>query len=269
MQTKKDIMSESITSQIPSKSQGSYLATASLVLAIVSLPLTILCLTGVLTAILAITLGHVALRKSRHSTNQIPTKNKAIVGLVISYLYLGFAVVLVATVVAKRVSKTHYSDNAGMNFTIHAPHKGTSYEWQIKHRAPLIIVIAPKDLQVSEQLNVAIPIRPYNPRDFQYLSINLVPKKYNGTIVDVSRQYISGIRIIDKNYNPENPKPLTISGISSAFFRESLVIDGFPVKGIAFFVPCTNGYYLLNFRSDPNSYNESFYRRIAGTFKPK
>ena len=78
--------------QISPKSKRSGLSTVSLVLAIASLPLTILYLTGVLTAILAIPLGHVALRQARHSASSTHTNNKAIVGLVISYLYLGFAV---------------------------------------------------------------------------------------------------------------------------------------------------------------------------------
>jgi hypothetical protein len=263
------MMPQSIPSQIQTKSQGSSLATASLVLAIVSLPLTILCLTGVLTAILAILLGHVALRQARHSTNPIPTKNKAIVGLVISYLYLAFAVVLVATIIAKRVSKIHYSDNTGMNFTIHTPLKGTSYEWQVKHRAPLVVVMAPRDVQVSTRPDVAIPIEPQNPSDFQYLSINLIPKKYSGNVADVARQLISGTQTFDKNYSADDPELLSISGIPCGHFRESLLINGTNAKGIAFLVPCNQGYYLLTFRCDPNSYDESFYKRIAGTFKPK
>lgn len=156
-----------------------------------------------------------------------------------------------------------------MNFAIHTPLKGTSYEWQIKHRAPLVIVMAPKDVQVSAQLDVAIPITPVNSGDFRYLSINLIPKKYDGNVADVARQLTSGIRIFDKNYSADDPELLSISGIPSALFRESLVINGFQAKGIAFLVPCTRGYYLLTFRCDSNSYDESFYKRIAGTFKPK
>jgi hypothetical protein len=262
-------MAESMPPKRTLKSQGSGLATASLVLAIASLPLTILFFTGILTAILSISLGHVALRQARHSANPLPTKNKAIVGLVISYLYLVFAIVIVATVVANRVSKTQFSDDTGMNFTIHKPLKGTSYEWQIKHRAPLVVVMAPIDVQVTAQLDVALPIVPKNPSDFQYLSINLIPKKYNGNIEDVARQLTSGTLIFDKNYSAEDPKILTISGIPSALFREYLVINGSHAKGIAFLVPCTRGYYLLTFRCDPNSYDESFYKRIASTFKPK
>jgi hypothetical protein len=262
-------MPESSPPQLPPKSEASGLATTSLILAIASLPLTLLCLTGVLTTALAIPLGHVAVHRARNSANPLRTKNKAVVALLVSYLYIGFAIILVATVIANRVSRTEFSDNTGMNFTIHTPLTGTSSEWQVKYRAPLTVVMGPKDVQVSEQLDVAIPIRPQNPGDFQYLSINLVPKKYNGTIVDVARQYISGIRVFDKNYNADDPELFTISGTSSAFFRESLVINGSHAKGIAFLVPCSPGYYLLSFRCDPNSYDESFYTRIAGTFTPK
>ena len=269
VQRNRDLMQATISSQIPIKSQGSGLATASLVLAIVSLPLTILCFSGVLTAILAITLGHVALRRTRRSANTLPTKNKAIVGLVISYLYLGFAIVLFGIVVTNRVSKIRFSDDSGMNFTIHTPLKGTSYEWQIKHRAPLVVVMAPRDVQVSTLPDVALPIAPQNPRDFQYLSINMIPKKYSGNVADVARQLISGTSTFDKDYSADDPEPFTISGIPSSLFRESLVINGSHAKGIAFLVSCTHGYYLLTFRCDPNSYDESFYKRIAGTFEPK
>jgi len=262
-------MHKSTPMQVLTKSKGSSLATASLILAIVSLPLTILCFAGILTAILSIPLGHVALRQAQESANPLPTKNKAIIGLVISYLYIVFAIVLIATVVANRISKTQYSDNTGMSFTIHTPLKGTSYEWQIKHRAPLIVVMAPNDVHVSTQLDVAIPIAPQNPQDFQYLSINLIPKKYNGKISDVAQQLISGTQTFNKNYNADDPELITISGIPSALFRESLIIKGSQAKGIAFLVPYTHGYYLLTFRCDPGSYDESFYKRIAGTFKPK
>ncbi|MHC4618688.1 MAG: DUF4190 domain-containing protein [Planctomycetota bacterium] len=252
------------------------MATTSLILAIASLPLTLLCLTGVLTAVVAIPLGHVAVHRARNSANPLRTKNKAVAALMVSYLYIGFAIILVARVISNRVSRTELisrtvlSDNTGMNFTIHTPLNGTSSEWQVKYRDPLTFVMGPKDVQVSaQQRDVAIPIRPQNARDFQYLSINLVPKKYNGAIVDVARKYISGIRVFDKNYNAEDPELLTISATSSAFFRESLVINGSEAKGIAFLVPCSQGYYLLSFRCDPNSYNESFYTRIAATFTPK
>lgn len=265
---KKDMVSESTQSQLPGKSRGSILATASLVLAIASLPLTILCFTGVLTAILAIPLGHVSLRQARDSANPVPTKNKAIAGLVISYLYLGFVIVLVAHVLANRISKTQFSDDTGMNFTINTPLKGTSHEWQIKHRAPLVIVMAPRDVKVSVQPDVAIPFVPQNPLDFQYVSINLIPKKYDGNIADLARQLTSGTRTFDKNYTAEEPELLTISGIPSAVFRESLVIGGSPAKGLGFLVPSARGYYLLTFRCDPDSYDESFYKRIAHTFKP-
>lgn len=261
-------MSETTPSHVPHKSSGYRLATASLILAIASLPLTILCLTGVLTAIAAIPLGHIALRRARTSPEPLLIRNRAAAGLVISYLYIGFVVVLCGSIVANRISKTKFSDDTGMNFIIHTPLKGTSYEWQVKHRAPFILVMAPEKVQISTQLDVVIPIAPHNPNDFQYLSINLIPKKYDGNIADIAHKLASGTRAFNKNYNTTEPELLNISGIPSALFRESLVIDGSNANGIVFLVPCTHGYYLLTFRCDPNSYDESFFKRIASTFKP-
>jgi len=259
---------ESTQSQFSVKSRGSNLATASLILAILSLPLTILCFIGVLTAILAITLGHFSLHYVRNSANSLPTKNRAIAGLVISYLYLGFVIVLVTYVIVNRISETQFWDDAGMKFTIHTPLKGTSYEWKIKHRAPLVVVMAPKDVQITTQLDAAVTVAPQNPRNFQYLSINFITKKYDRNIADVARQLISGTSVYDKSYSADDPELITISGIQSAFFRNSLVINGHQVKGIDFLIPCTHGYYMLTFRCDPGSYDESFYKRIACTFKP-
>lgn len=264
-----DRMPELTQPKLQKKNQGSGYATASLILAILSFPLTILCFTGALTAIIAIPLGHVALIKVKRSANPLPTKKKAIIGLVFAYLYIGFAIVFVGTVVANRLSKTQFSDETGMNFTIHVPLKGTSYEWQTKHRAPLVVVMAPRDVQISIRTDAVAPIVPQDPNDFQYLSINLIPKKYNGTILDVAHQLISGTQVFDKNYSADDPELITISEIPSALFRESLFINGCRVKGISLLLPSTRGYYLLTFRSDQSSYNEAFYKRIAGTFEPK
>ncbi len=253
------------------KAKGSGLATASLVLAIVSLPLTILYFAGLLTAVVAISLGHIALRRAKHSPHLLFSKNKAIAGLLISYLYIGFAVVLVVTIVSNRVSKTHFSDDTGMDFALHTPLKGTSSEWQIKHQAPLVVVMAPQEVEISPspQLNVSVPFAPTDASYFQFLTIKFLPKKYDKTVVDVCRQLTSGTRVFDKTYQATDPESTVIAGTPSVFFRESLIIQGTHTKGIVFLVPCSRGYYILSFRADPNTYYESFYRRIAGTFRPK
>lgn len=188
---------------------------------------------------------------------------------VLGLFVVAFAVLLVATVIYNRLSKTCFSEDAGMDFSIHTPLKGTSYEWQIKHRAPLVIVMAPREVQVSPQANVSLPFVPTNTRHFQFLTINLIPKKYDKTIVDVCHQLISGTKLYDKNYQATDPELTVISGTPCAFFQESLVINGSPARGIAYLVPCARGYYLLSFRADTETYNESFYKRIAGTFECK
>lgn len=189
--------------------------------------------------------------------------------LVLGLFVAAFAVLLVGTVICNRISKTRFSEDVGMDFSIHTPLKGTSYEWQIKHRAPLVVVMAPRDVRVSTQANVSLPFVPTNTSHFQFLTINLIPKKYDKTIVDACRQLISGTKLYDENYQATDPELIVISGTSCAFFHESLVINGSRATGIAYLVACARGYYLLSFRADNETYNESFYKRIAGTFRCK
>ena len=188
---------------------------------------------------------------------------------VLGLFIVAFAVLLVGTVICNRLSKTRFSEDVGMDFSIHTPLKGTSYEWHIKHRAPLVVVMAPREVEVSPQASVSLPFVPTDTSQFQFLTINLIPKNYDKTIVDACRQLISGTKLYDENYQATDPELTAISGTPCAFLRESLVINGSRARGIAYLVPCARGYYLLSFRADTETYNESFYKRIAGTFRCK
>ena len=81
-----------------------------------------------------------------------------------------------------------------------------------------------------------------------------------------NKQMVKGTTVFDKKYKADNPEDITISDIQSCYFREYLSIDGTPVKGISFLIPVEQGYYILRFRADNSTYNESFYKRVALTF---
>jgi len=70
----------------PQARQTSGLAVASLVLGIVSLPMTCGCCgTGIVTAILAVVFGHLAMGKIRRSQGRLDGTGMAVAGLVIGY----------------------------------------------------------------------------------------------------------------------------------------------------------------------------------------
>jgi len=191
-----------------------------------------------------------------------------LLAFVLGLSFVAFAVLLVGTIIYNRVSKTHFSENTGIDFYIHTPLKGTSFEWEVKYQNMLAVVMAPQDVILTQQDNISVPYAPEGIK-FEFLLVNLIPKKYDKTIVDVCRQLISGTKVFDKNYQATDPELAVISGTTCAFFQESLVINGSPDKGIAYLVPCARGYYLLSFRADTGTYNEPFYKRIAGTFQCK
>jgi hypothetical protein len=155
----------------------------------------------------------------------------------------------------------------GMHYTMDAPGKGTQNEWTAKHRGPLVVVMAPKTVQISVQAEIAAPFSPSDPASFHYLSINLIPKKYEGSILAIAQRLTTGTRVYDKRYKTSTPVPFTVSGTQAACFREALVVNGSPAKGIAFLVPCKRGYYLLTFRADPQSYSESLYKKAVESFR--
>ena len=157
--------------------------------------------------------------------------------------------------------------DSGMHFTMDVPYKGTKNKWVEKHSDPLVVVLAPQAVQISLQTSVTAPFAPKAPKSFQYLSVHLVPKKYEGSVLSIAKRMTTGIRLFDKRYKASTPAPVTVSGEPSACFHETLTIGDFPAKGIAFLVPCTRGYYLLTFRADPASYNELLYRNTVRSFR--
>lgn len=257
------------TDGVDKKVGGGGLATASLVLAIASWPLTLCCAIGVVTALVAIVVGHVAIRKARHGGNSTGVRSRAVVALIVSYVYIGIVVLLVAKIIGNRVSRTAFADGTGMSFAMHIPLKGTSYEWRIKDKGTLWIAMAPEEVRLSTLFNVASPVVPENLRDFEFLTISFFRPRSGGTVNDVARDQIEGTQVWDKTYEATDPQLITISDIPSVFFRESIIINETRVRGIVFLVPSNDWYYVLTFRSDPSTYNESFYRRIAGTFRPE
>jgi len=71
---------------LPPPRQTSGLAVASLILSIVSLPLTCGCCgTGLVAAVLAIVFGHVAISQIRRSEGRLNGKGLAVAGLVVGY----------------------------------------------------------------------------------------------------------------------------------------------------------------------------------------
>ena len=251
------------------KAEGADLATESLVLAIASWPLTLFCFTGVLTALVAIPLGHIAIRKARRASGSAGVSRRAVIGLIISYVYVGLATFLIAKIIANNASRTSFWDNTGMDIAMHTPGKGTSCEWRVKDKGFLWVVMAPERVQLSGRFNVVSPVVPENLRTFEFLTISYLQDRHGGTVIDAARNVICGMQVWDKTYTATDPGLTTISAIPSAFSRESLAVNGVPVRGIIFFIPGNGGHYVLTFRSDPDTYNESFYRKIAGTFKPK
>jgi hypothetical protein len=184
-------------------------------------------------------------------------------------VYVAIVALLIAKIVGNRVSRTGFADDTGMSFTMHIPLKGTSCEWHIKGKSFLWIAMAPKEVRLSTRFKVASPVVPENLRDFEFLTISFFRPRRGGTVIDVARDQIEGTQVWDKTYEATAPELITISDIPSAFFRESIIINGTRVRGIVFLVPSDDWYYVLTFRSDPNTYRESFYRRIAGTFRPE
>jgi len=94
------------------------LATESLVLAIGSWPLTLFCLTGIPTAIVAILLGHIALHRATHTPDIKHMKNRAINSLIISYVYVSFAIYFVLSLVISRVSTGISRDNVRLSICL-------------------------------------------------------------------------------------------------------------------------------------------------------
>ncbi|HSW62042.1 MAG TPA: hypothetical protein VLH56_01800 [Dissulfurispiraceae bacterium] len=86
------------------RAKGADWATTSLALAIASWPLTLFCATGILSALAAIMLGHIAIHRAKHGSTSVCARNRAVNGLIVSYVYIGFATLLIVKIVRGRVS---------------------------------------------------------------------------------------------------------------------------------------------------------------------
>ena len=249
------------------------LATASMVLSITSIPLTCLVFAGFISAIISIVLGHISLRRMKYQGEMYNGKNRAIAGLIISYCYITLMSVLIVTIIYNRVSNDSFRLGNDVRFSIHIPLQGTSYEWQIKDEDLLGIVMAPKDNQIHHNSQLykegsAVPYLPSNLNDFEIMTVSYIPKKYDKTLKEVCEQLIQGTQVFDKSYTADSLESITISRISSYYFRESMKIEDTPTNGISFVVPVKEGYFNIRFMADTRSYNEEFYKRIALSFSP-
>ena len=244
------------------------ISTSCIVFSILAFPLTFLVFAGLISAIISVVLGHISLTKIKRSSDTYRGKKRAIVGLVISYCYIAFVSIIIAVIITNRESTSPFYLSDTVSFSIHVPLKGSSSEWQIKDQDMLGVVLAPKETQIKKEASVSNPYVPSDSKCFEFLSISYIPKKYDKSLKDVCRQLVQGTVLFDQAYKADDPKDIVISKIQSSCFREYLDVDGAAAKGISFLIPVDQGYYILRFRADNQSYNESFYNRIAHTFSP-
>lgn len=165
-----------------------------------------------------------------------------------------------SNIAIKQELDSHQSyKNTRLGFSIDIPSL-----WKIQEQ-PLYVLFSPENVIMN---TAPLGVFPKNYKSFEYLMVSYYKSKPNKTLEDMGKMYVKGAEVFNETYSASPPRKLKIANKHAIKFEESLIEQGYKMKGIIFMLPNGERGLTLTFRANPAIYkkHKNLYEDIAQSF---